>query len=125
MRRRRRDVKLGTAYLLCFDPPYKHAAHYIGWTELELDDRLRKHLCGTGSNLVRVQVNAGGACELVKEWRQVTREFERSLKRQGGARRICPRCNPRPRIVAAAAKRDRARAEELGLVDRATLPCPF
>ena len=114
-RRTKQDPrKLGTAYVLCFDPPYKHAGHYIGWTP-HVEDRARSHMSGTGANLVAVQVNAGGHFDLTREWPGVTRRFERELKNQGGARRICPRCNPSPRAVTAALVRDRTRREELGL----------
>jgi hypothetical protein len=113
-RRKKELAKVGTAYVLCFDPPYRHAAHYIGWTP-RVEDRAREHMCGTGANLVAVATNAGCSFTLTREWPGVTRAFERSLKQQGGARRICPRCNPRPRAVAAAVARDVARREELGL----------
>ena len=38
-------------YLLHFDPPYKHARHYVGYTE-HLDVRVEQHRNGTGANLL-------------------------------------------------------------------------
>lgn len=34
---------MGTIYLLHFSKPYKHARHYIGYTD-DLDKRLARHL---------------------------------------------------------------------------------
>jgi predicted GIY-YIG superfamily endonuclease len=39
-----------SVYLLHFTEPYKHAAHYLGWTP-ELDARVNAHLHGKGARL--------------------------------------------------------------------------
>jgi len=49
----------GTIYVLHLDPAYKHARHYIGWTQGEVTDRLDAHLQGRGSPLIRAAVAAG------------------------------------------------------------------
>jgi len=43
----------GTVYVLHFDPAYKHARHYVGWTAGEVTERIAVHLQGRGSPLVR------------------------------------------------------------------------
>lgn len=82
----------GTIYLLHFDPPYKHAKHYLGWTR-DLAERLRHHQKGTGGRLVAVAVDAGSAVELVRTW-EGDRHLERNLKNRHDATRLCPICNP-------------------------------
>jgi hypothetical protein len=49
----------GTVYVLHFDPPYKHAQHYVGWTEGDVIERIAVHLQGRGSPLIRAAVAAG------------------------------------------------------------------
>ncbi|MEU4225991.1 hypothetical protein AB0F17_16980 [Nonomuraea sp. NPDC026600] len=85
----------GTVYLLHFARPYKHARHYIGWTS-DLDARLAEHQAGHGARLLAVVKAAGITWTLARTW-DGTRNRERSLKRQGGARRCCPMCGVRPR----------------------------
>lgn len=48
----------GTIYMLHFDHPYKHAAHYTGWTA-DLDQRLAEHASGHGARLTEVIRDAG------------------------------------------------------------------
>jgi predicted GIY-YIG superfamily endonuclease len=83
----------GTIYLLHFDRPYKHAKHYIGWTA-NLSERLAAHSSGTGDSgrLMAVIKQAGIGFVLARIWTETTRTYERSLKKQGGASRICPIC---------------------------------
>jgi len=40
----------GTVYLIHFNRAYKHARHYLGYSE-HLDKRLTDHLCGMGARL--------------------------------------------------------------------------
>ena len=54
-----RDGAAGTVYVLHFDPPYRHAAHYVGWTAGDVEVRVGTHLRGAGSPLVRAAVAAG------------------------------------------------------------------
>jgi predicted GIY-YIG superfamily endonuclease len=87
----------GTVYLLHFDRPYVHAAHYTGWTT-DLPNRLADHAAARGARLTAVVASAGIGWQLARTWAG-TRSLERALKRQGGASRRCPLCgvNPEPR----------------------------
>lgn len=85
----------GTIYLLHFDRPYRHAAHYTGWTK-NLEERLLDHELGLGARLTAVVAAAGISWTLARTWNG-TRSAERALKRQGGASRRCPLCGIRPR----------------------------
>lgn len=85
----------GTIYLLHFDRPYEHAAHYTGWA-LDLDARLAEHAAGTGARLMTVIKDAGIGFTLARTW-PGTRGRERQLKNQGGASRRCPLCGIEPR----------------------------
>jgi predicted GIY-YIG superfamily endonuclease len=85
----------GTVYLLHFDRPYGHAAHYTGWAA-DLDTRLAEHAAGRGARLLTVIRDAGIGWTLARTW-PGTRHTERALKRQGGASRRCPLCGIQPR----------------------------
>ncbi len=92
-----RDVGVaGTIYLLHFDPPYQHAAHYLGWTRARTKEgvlrRVLRHLRGNGSPLVRAAVRAGCTVQLVRVWRNADRYEERRLKGHASTR-YCPICN--------------------------------
>lgn len=79
----------GTVYLLCFDQPFGHARHYLGWAS-DLQGRLRHHEAGTGANLLRHARAAGVTWRLVRTW-PGDRHLERRLHNGGHARR-CPAC---------------------------------
>jgi len=91
----------GTVYLLHFDRPYRHAAHYTGWTT-NLAHRLDQHENGRGARLLAVITSAGIGWQLARTW-PGTRTTERALKRQGGASRRCPLCSSSRRINGGAA----------------------
>jgi len=80
----------GTIYLLHFARPFKHARHYLGWTQ-DLDARVARHFAGHGSRLMRAVSAAGIGVEIARVW-DGDRNLERSLKRCGGRARICPIC---------------------------------
>jgi predicted GIY-YIG superfamily endonuclease len=84
----------GTVYLLHFDRPYAHAAHYTGWAA-DLNVRLAEHAAGRGARLLAVIQAAGIGWQLARTWHG-TRNKERALKRQGGASRRCPLCGIHP-----------------------------
>lgn len=44
---------MGYIYLIHFVRPYKHAKHYLGWTQ-DLSARLTAHRTGNGSRLMAV-----------------------------------------------------------------------
>lgn len=78
-------------YLIHFDQPFKHAAHYVGYAR-ELDKRLAHHAAGTGANLLRVVGAAGIAWKVVRVWEGQDRAFERRLKNCKHTARYCPVC---------------------------------
>lgn len=80
-------------YLLHFAPRYRHAGHYLGYTE-DLVARIRLHLRGRGSPLVKAAVKAGCKVTLVRLW-NADGNAEQELKRQGSRARLCPLCNPK------------------------------
>ena len=86
---------VGVIYMLHFDQPYRHARHYVGWTE-DLLDRLERHATGHGARLVAVIWDAGIGFTAVRIC-EGTRTTERAIKNAGGAVRYCPACTPRPR----------------------------
>jgi predicted GIY-YIG superfamily endonuclease len=88
--------EVGTTYLLHFDRPYRHARHYIGWTQ-DLAARLDAHLRGRGARLIEVITQAGIGFKLARTWPETTRDREDSLKHRGDARRFCPACGVQPR----------------------------
>jgi predicted GIY-YIG superfamily endonuclease len=86
----------GTVYLIHFDVPFRHARHYTGWAS-DLDARLALHAAGHGARLLAVIREAGINWKVARTWVGVDRNFERSLKKQGGASRRCPLCGVTPR----------------------------
>jgi predicted GIY-YIG superfamily endonuclease len=79
-------------YLIHFDRPYKHAQHYIGYTE-QLDKRIHSHEhTADGARLLQVVREAGIGFSVVRTWPEGDRSFERRLKRQKKSRCLCPVC---------------------------------
>lgn len=70
--------------------PYRHAGHYLGWTE-DLDQRLARHHAGDGARLLAVVNQVGIEWTPAQTW-PGTRARERRLKALGGHARICPLC---------------------------------
>ena len=85
----------GTIYLLHFDRPYRHADHYVGWTD-DLPTRLARHRAGHGARLITIITAAGIGFTLARTTTG-DRSTERAIKNAGGARRYCLVCCPRPR----------------------------
>jgi hypothetical protein len=84
-------------YLLHFDPPYKHAKHYLGWTpDLHVDRRAREHIDGVqhkASPLVLAALDAGCSVVISRRWEgpQYDRKAERAKKHRGHTW-LCPIC---------------------------------
>jgi predicted GIY-YIG superfamily endonuclease len=95
----RRDTHAGIVYLIHFDRPYKHARHYLGWTQ-QLDERLELHRTGRGARLMAVVTAEGITWQLARTWQPAFRRRERQIKTQGGLSRCCPLCGVAPRLVA-------------------------
>ena len=82
---------VGTVYILHFEPAYRHARHYVGWTAGDVDARLATHLQGAG---LRAAVRAGVDVQLVATY-QGSRHLERRLKRWHNTGQFCPACRAR------------------------------
>jgi hypothetical protein len=80
-------------YLYHLDPPYKHAAHYLGSTD-DLARRDAEHGGPHGARLLQVQKEAGGTWHLVRTWAG-GRQKESELKSNNG-KRYCPECTKHP-----------------------------
>ena len=95
---RRKDInpskRTGTVYLLHFERPYKHARHYIGFTERALDVRLGEHWRGNGSALTRAVLQTSIPMKVVRTWENVNQQVEPILKCRGESPKLCPVCNP-------------------------------
>lgn len=88
-----------TVYLLHFEKPLAHAAHYLGFCEdSDVSDRVAKHGKASGSKLLSACNRAGIGFHLALVIPGADRNFERKLKNRGGAGRWCPHCavNTRP-----------------------------
>lgn len=83
--------KKGTIYVLHFSRPYRHAKHYVGWTDRPIEERLAEHRAGRGARLCAV-VCAVGIELLLSHTVPGTRDDERKLKKRGGASRHCRIC---------------------------------
>lgn len=81
-----------TVYLIHFDSPYRHARHYIGVTDGDINERIARHRAGNGARLIQVIQQAGITWRLAKIWEHAPRQFERALKARKGAHRFCPVC---------------------------------
>lgn len=84
---------MATCYLLHFDPPFKHARHYLGFANF-VKKRVAHHRNGTGANLTKHASKAGCKLIVARTWKNATRETERLLKHAGHHSRLCPMCNP-------------------------------
>lgn len=83
----------GTIYLLHFDPPYKHARHYLGWTSKTVEERVFAHLRGDGSPLVKAATRAGHGIVIADTWEDTDRFEERRMKNTHRVPDFCPICN--------------------------------
>ena len=85
--------EIGTIYLIHFDRPVAHAQHYLGWTS-DLAERLRVHLSGQGSPLIRA-ARGHGEVRLVRTWLG-SRSDERRMHNRHENPRMCPVCQRSP-----------------------------
>src|SRR5262249_51267783 len=82
--------KSGTVYLIHFSEAYRHAKHYMGFTD-DLDGRLERHASGQGARLLAVLKSAGISWRCVRTW-PGSRKLERQLKNRKETPRLCPVC---------------------------------
>jgi predicted GIY-YIG superfamily endonuclease len=84
---------LGYVYILHFDKPYKHAAHYIGYAIKDWEARIDEHRRGISRVRIMEVIKAAGiGFEVAKVFKRVPKTFERKLKNRHGASKICPIC---------------------------------
>lgn len=82
-------------YLICFERPFGHARHYLGYTKDQesFPLRIQHHRRGTGANLLRHVNLAGIAWNVVRTWPDGDQTMERRLKGHSSTR-LCPKCSP-------------------------------
>lgn len=81
-------------YLLHFDPPFRHAGHYVGYTSRDdVGERFAEHASGRGARMVKFAVAAGCQIKLARIWRDVPRKHELKIKGRS-VRPLCPLCHP-------------------------------
>lgn len=68
------------------------ARHYIGFSE-DIEARLEEHRRGNGSAFMAAVSQRGIEWTLARVWPGQGRDWERHLKRQKHAARLCPICN--------------------------------
>jgi hypothetical protein len=78
-------------YLIHFNRSYRHAKHYLGYSE-NLDKRITDHLCGMGARLMEVITSEGIEWKVVRTW-EGDRKLERRLKNRKEAPKLCPVCS--------------------------------
>jgi predicted GIY-YIG superfamily endonuclease len=87
---------MSAVYILHFDHPLKHAAHYVGWAN-DVSARLAHHRNGTGARLCQVLNELGIGYELARVFEGKDKTFERKLKNTNHTARYCPMCQAKPR----------------------------
>lgn len=79
-------------YLIHFDKPYRHARHYIGFTD-NMDRRMHEHEFNcNGARLLQVVREAGIGFRVVRTWPDGDRSLERKLKNWKKSSCLCPVC---------------------------------
>ncbi|ASC70294.1 hypothetical protein XM38_012310 [Halomicronema hongdechloris C2206] len=83
-------------YLLHFRQPLdpstpNRARHYIGYAT-DIDKRIKQHRKGRGSRFCAVAHERGIEFDVVCTWPNMGRDFERALKAQKNAPRLCWCC---------------------------------
>lgn len=93
-----RENVQGVIYLLHFEKPFKHARHYLGWTEGDsVQARLDRHRAGNGSKLVAAVVKAGIDFKVARLWHG-TRHDERALKKSKNVPKFCLICREETQV---------------------------
>ena len=83
----------GTVYVIHFEPSFKHARHYVGFTKrTDYMERINEHKEGKGSKLTQAAVKAGCKVQLVVVIEDATRHDERAIKNRKNTPKMCPTC---------------------------------
>ena len=81
-------------YVIHFKSKFHHAQHYVGYCAPgKLLARIKRHMDGHGSKLMRAVTEAGIEWNVVHVWDDADRAFERSLKNKKKTRSFCPACS--------------------------------
>ena len=91
-------MRTTTVYLICFHPGLPrgarpgNACHYLGSTSYpDPAERLREHLAGARSPLVKAAYDRGLHPKIVATWTG-SKQTERAMKRRHRLAHYCPRC---------------------------------
>lgn len=80
-------------YLIHFETPFHHCQHYIGYSaDDKFEQRIDCHKKNKGSRLIRAVNLAGINWIVARMWPNKDGNFERSLKNQKNAKKLCPTC---------------------------------
>jgi hypothetical protein len=79
-------------YLICFDRPFAHAKHYLGWAS-NIGERIDCHRASGRrcARLIKAVNDAGIGWRVVRVWPGLEKGDERRMKSSGHSRR-CPCC---------------------------------
>lgn len=115
---------MAVVYLLHFHEPFRHARHYLGYSN-HLTQRLEQHRAGSGARLTAVVLDHGIGFELVRTWRG-GRALERTLKRRHSSPSLCPLCEgPLSKLHRSHKGRERQRLRSMRLARaRGLVPFP-
>lgn len=95
---RKLDKNGGKVYLFCFRNPdgtkgyFRHAGHYLGFTEQTIEERREDHIKGrnSGARLVYLAAKSGLIIHIARVWHNATEIDEMWLKMKGSQKRLCP-----------------------------------
>jgi len=79
-------------YLIHFEVKLQHAQHYLGFTQENLEQRIKQHQNGTGAKILKACNERGIKWSVVRTWPDGDRNFERQLKNRKKTRCLCPQC---------------------------------
>ena len=87
-------------YLLHLEPRYRHAGHYLGFTEeADVTRRVNEHLTGSAkaSPLITAALQAGCRVSVARTWtgKGADRTYERKIKDGGQIPAYRPHCRAR------------------------------
>lgn len=83
---------IGTVYLIHLESKIAHSQHYLGWSRY-LKRRIEHHQNGTGAKFLAEAVRRQIGFKVVRRWKKSDGNFERKLKNQKNAPRLCPICS--------------------------------